>query len=166
MKDPKAIVSAVLVTIVTVGQIVLSIVLYNRHGSSIVGNIGWMILWISAVFGWLPIYTFRKWGSVTKGKSYIQTTVLVDRGIYAIVRHPQYLAGMLIAVALALIAQHWVVGVLGALAVVIYFLGTLEEEKSSLEKFGEPYAKYMQSVPRVNVVLGIIRWMRSRGSGL
>ena len=166
MRHLKAIVSAVLVTIVAVGQIVLSIVLYNRHGSSIVTNIGWVILWISAVFGWLPIYTFRKWGGVTKGRSYIQTTTVVDRGIYRIVRHPQYVAGMLIAVALTLIAQHWLVGVLGTVAIVIYYLGTLAEEKSSIEKFGEPYEKYMRSVPRVNVVLGIVRWVRNRNDGL
>ena len=166
MKGTKGIVSAVLVTIVAVGQVVGAIVFYNKNGSSIVTNIGWFILWISAVFGWLPIYAFKKWGGVAKGRSYIQTTAIVDRGIYRIVRHPQYLAGMLVGVALALIAQHWVVGALGALAVVIYFLGTLEEEKSSIGKFGEPYEKYMQSVPRLNAILGIIRWIRNRGGGL
>ena len=162
MKGWKAIVSAVLVTIVAVGQIVLSIVLYNRHGSSIVTNIGWGILWISAVFGWLPIHTFRKWGGVTKGQSYMQTTTVVDRGIYRIVRHPQYVAGMLIAVALTLVAQHWLVGVLGAVAIIIYYLGTLEADRSCVEKFGEPYEKYMRSVPRVNAMLGIIRCARNR----
>ena len=39
--------------------------------------------------GLLPIITFRRKGGVAKGESYIKTTVLVDTGIYAIVRHPQ-----------------------------------------------------------------------------
>ncbi len=141
------------------GQIVLSFVLYNENGSSTVRNVGWIILWISAVFGWLPVYTFKKWGR-TKGRSYVHTTVLVDRGIYAVVRHPQYLAGMLIGLALPLIAQHWIVAIPGAIAIVIYYTDTFAEEKSAIEKFGEDYERYMESVPRVNFILGLARLLR------
>ena len=163
MRSTKAIVLATLLTIVAVGQIVLSFFLYNKDGNPIIRNIGWVVLWISAIFGWLPIYTFKKWGNVSKGKSYIQTTVLVDRGIYAIVRHPQYVAGMMIGAGLTLIAQHWLVAILGAIAIVIYYVDTYEEEKSATEKFGESYVKYMESVPRVNFVVGIFRLLRRRG---
>jgi protein-S-isoprenylcysteine O-methyltransferase Ste14 len=162
VKGTKAIMLAAILTIVAIGQIVLSFLLYDKNGSPIVRNVGWVVLWISAIFGWLPIYTFRKWGGVTKGKSYVQTTVLVDRGIYAIVRHPQYLAGMMIGVALTLIAQHWLVGVLGAIAIVIYYVDTFEEEESAVVKFGESYTRYMESVPRVNFVVGIVRLLRHR----
>ena len=144
MKNIKMIVSATIVTIVAVGQIILSFVLYNENGNTTVTNIGWIILWISAIFGWLPIFTFKKWGK-PKGKSYISTTVLVDRGVYAIVRHPQYLAGMLMGLALPLIAQHWAVAILGAIAIVIYYVDTFREEKSVIEKFGEDYRQYMKS---------------------
>ena len=47
------------------------------------------------IFGMYPIIEFRKKGSVEKGKSYIQTTTLVDTGIYSIVRHPQFTTWML-----------------------------------------------------------------------
>ena len=83
-----------LLTLAALAEIICAALLYNQNGSDLVTNIGWGILWLSAVFGWLPIITFRKWGKV-KGKGYIHTTVLVDRGVYAIVRHPQYLAGIL-----------------------------------------------------------------------
>ena len=76
MKNTKMIISATILTIVAVGQIILSFVLYNENGNPTVTNIGWIILWISAIFGWLPIFTFKKWGK-PKGKSYINTTVLV-----------------------------------------------------------------------------------------
>jgi protein-S-isoprenylcysteine O-methyltransferase Ste14 len=164
MKNVKVIVSATLLTIVAVGQIILSFVLYNENGSSIVRNIGWIILWISAIFGWLPIYTFKKWGK-PKGRSYIHTTVLVDRGVYAVVRHPQYLAGMLMGLALPLIAQHWIVAILGAIAIVIYYADTFAEEKSAIEKFGEEYERYKESVPRVNFILGLARLLRHRREG-
>jgi len=162
MKNVKTIISGTLLTIVAVGQIILSFLLYNENGNPIVCNIGWIIMWISAIFGWLPIPTFKKWGK-PKGKGYIHTTVLVDRGVYAIVRHPQYLAGMLMGLALPLIAQHWIVAVLGAIAIFIYYVDTIEEEQSTIEKFGEKYEQYAESVPRVNFVLGIVRWLRRRG---
>jgi protein-S-isoprenylcysteine O-methyltransferase Ste14 len=141
----------------------LSFVLYNKNGNPVVRNIGWVVIWVSAIFGWLPIYTFKKWGGVSKGQSYMKTTTLVDRGIYAIVRHPQYLAGMMLGVGLTLVAQHWLVGLLGAIAIVIHYVDTYEEEERAIEKFGEEYTGYMQLVPRVNFVVGIMRQLRRRG---
>ena len=164
MKNAKAIVSATILTIVAVGQIILSFVLYNENGSSVVRNMGWIILWISAIFGWLPIYTLKKWGK-PEGRGYVRTTVLVDRGIYAVVRHPQYLAGMLIGLALPLIAQHWIVAILGAIAIAIYYADTFAEEKSAIGKFGEEYERYKESVPRVNFIVGLARLLRHRREG-
>jgi len=46
---------------------------------------------------------------VSKGKSYVGTTRLVDTSLYAIVRHPQYLGGILFNLMLMLLAQHWLV---------------------------------------------------------
>lgn len=162
MNNLKTIILAILLTIVMVAQIVLAFVLYARDGNPIIRNIGWGILWLSAIFGWLPIFTFKKWGGVTKGKSYIRTTKLVDKGVYAIVRHPQYVAGMLMGTALPLIAQRWILGVLGVMVIVINYIDTFEEEASCRKKFGNDYTRYMQSVPRVNLILGIIRALKQR----
>jgi protein-S-isoprenylcysteine O-methyltransferase Ste14 len=114
---------------------------------------------VSAIFGWLPIFIFKKWGGVPKGKSYMQTTKVVDRGLYAIVRHPQYVAGMLMSIALPLIAQHWIVAVLGVAAIVMTYRDTFDEEQDCLKKFGDAYTHYMEAVPRVNFLLGIVRLM-------
>jgi protein-S-isoprenylcysteine O-methyltransferase Ste14 len=130
MKNKAPIVLATVLTVTTVGQIILSFVLYNRDGSQLLRNAGWAVLCISALFGWLPIYAFRRKGGVPKGKSYVHTTVLVDSGIYAIVRHPQYLAGIMLSLALALIAQHWLVAALGLVAAVTHYVDTFYEEKS------------------------------------
>jgi protein-S-isoprenylcysteine O-methyltransferase Ste14 len=78
------------------------------------------------------------------------------------VRHPQYLAGMLLGLALTLIAQHWIVAVLGAAAIIVYYVDTYEEEASSIEKFGEQYIQYMKKVPRVNFLLGILRFVQAK----
>ena len=158
----KTIVFSSVITAALLGQITLTVLLYNKDGLSFLRNIGWSIMWISAVFGWLPIFTLKRWGGVQKGKSYTRTTQLVDRGIYSIVRHPQYLAGMLINIALPLIAQHWIVAVPGIIAILVNYLDTFEEEKAALEKFGPSYSRYMESVPRIDFVSGIIRRWRKK----
>ena len=143
----------------TIAQIVWSFMLYNRAGSDAVRNAGWGVMVISALFGWLPIIAFRARGGVEKGKSYIQTTKLVTGGVYAIVRHPQYLAGMLINVALPLIAQHWLVAALGVPPFVLTMIDARVADRAALEKFGQDYQHYMEEVPRLNFLLGIARWL-------
>jgi protein-S-isoprenylcysteine O-methyltransferase Ste14 len=164
MSSARSKLSAAILTIAAVGQIILSFVLYNHNGNSTVTNAGWAVMCLSAVFGWLPILTMRKWGHVPEGKSYMHTTQLVDRGVYAIVRHPQYLAGMLMGIALTLIAQHWIVAVLGAIVVLTTYADTFAEEVACLEKFGEEYERYRERVPRVNFVTGIVRALLGRSS--
>ena len=102
VSNKKMIIYATILTIAAVGQIVLAFLFYNPEGNELLINIGWGVLMLSAIFGWLPIFTFRRKGGV-KGKGYIRTTVLVDRGVYGIVRHPQYLAGVLLLVKKGLI---------------------------------------------------------------
>ena len=153
-----------MLTVIAVGQIVLAIILYERHANILIRNIGWGILWLSAVFGWVPILTLKRWGGVAKGKSYVHTTQIVEKGVYAIVRHPQYLAGILMAVALVLIAQHWIVGIFGVAAVVIYYGDTSDEEKRCLGKFGEAYSRYAERVPRLNFLLGTVRALKRRAA--
>ena len=160
MKNVKAFVSATSLTIVVVGQIILSFVLYNENGSSLIRNAGWIILWISAVFGWLPILTLKKRGK-PEGRGYIRTTVLVDRGVYAIVRHPQNgTAGILLNLALPLIGQHWLLVVLAATGIALLYLDTFRADEACIGKFGQEYVRYMRRVPRVNFLAGITRRLR------
>jgi protein-S-isoprenylcysteine O-methyltransferase Ste14 len=157
--EKKIMIWGIVITVVAVGQIALCILLYDSTVSSTLINLGWLVLWVSAIFGWLPIFTFRKKGEV-RGRSYIQTTKLVDSGVYAIVRHPQYLAGALLSVALAMITPHWSVIALGVVAIPIYYFTTSDEESQNIKKFGDAYLDYMQRVPRMNFILGIIRLLQ------
>ena len=163
-RSKKAIITEVMLTIVSVGQIVLSIVLYKKDGHPSLRLAGWIVLWISAVFGWLPVWTFKKYGKVSKGKSYIYTTQLVENGIYRVMRHPQYFAGMLIGLALFLIAQHWLVGLLGLMCFIIYYSSSYDEEKAALRKFGEAYRDYMKRVPRFNFLTGLARLFKQKST--
>ncbi len=114
------------------------------------------------IFGMLPIFEFRRKGGVKKGKSYIYTTRLVDTGIYAIVRHPQFITFILWAIAGMLLFQHWVVILLGIPVIPLTYIDLLRADKRLLEKFGDEYKRYMQRVPRANFFLGIIQHLRQR----
>jgi len=103
--DKEFAILGVIVTVATVGQIVACLALCNGEGNALLRNLGWMVLTVSAVFGWLPIYTFRRKGGVN-GREYIYPTVVIDSGIYGVVYHLQYLSGTLMSLALALIVQH------------------------------------------------------------
>jgi len=152
----KMILVSILLTVVAGGQILAGWLLYNPLANALIINLGWSVLLLSAIFGWLPIFTFRSRGNID-GRSYTDTTVVVNSGIYGIVRHPQYLAGMLINIALPLITQHWLVLLLGLLSLAIYYWNTFIEEEENLQKFGEPYRDYQSKVPRVNFLFGIFR---------
>jgi protein-S-isoprenylcysteine O-methyltransferase Ste14 len=160
MKDMKMITLATALTVLMISQIVLGFLLYNPSGLEALRNTGWIVIWISAIFGWLPISALKKRGRVPKGKSYVHTTVLVDTGIYSICRHPQYLAGILLGLALALIVQHWIVTALGLAVMVMLYRDMLDADKLGIKSFGDGYKRYMKRVPRANFLLGLARLLR------
>jgi len=143
-------------------QVVFTYFNYNHMSLENITNAGWMVMTVSAIFGWMPIYTFRIKGGVPKGDSYMHTTNLVDSGIYAIVRHPQYFAGILISFALVLMSQHWLNTVLFVPVVVGTYIDSLRADERLIEKFGDDYKSYMKRVSGLNPLVGIIGMFRSR----
>ena len=123
--------------------------------------LGWIVWAVGMVLVMAPIVMFPRRGGVPKGKSFVHTSRLVDTGIYAVVRHPQYLGGILsIFVATLLFYPHWLFAVLGIPGAAILYWSTKEEEKRLIERFGGEYRAYIQRVPRMNLILGIIRLWR------
>lgn len=100
---------------------------------------------------------------MSKGRSYIHTTKLVNTGIYSIVRHPQYVTFMLWALAGMLLFQHWSVVLLGVFVFPLTYSDLIKADEDAIEKFGVDYRAYMNEVPRANFVLGIIRRFRKSG---
>ena len=153
---------SVIASVMTVAQILLALFL-PRHGSEVLQWAGWICLWISGIFGILPIMTFRRKGGVPKGESYTKTTVLVDTGIYAIVRHPQNgTAWLLINLGVMLIACHWTSAVLGLVSMGLVYADNFKDDQYCIMKFGDAYKRYMEKVPRVNFVAGIFRRMQGK----
>lgn len=63
---------------------------------------------------------------------------------------------------LGLITPHWSVIISGVIAVVINVLNTYDEERNCIEWFGDAYKAYALRVPRLNLILGILRWIRRK----
>jgi protein-S-isoprenylcysteine O-methyltransferase Ste14 len=120
--------------------------------------LGWISWAIGMVLVMAPIVMFPRRGGVAKGKSFVHTTKLVDTGIYAVVRHPQYLGGILaLFLANFLLYPHWLFVVMGIPGVAILYFSTAAEENRLIEQFGNDYRDYMKRVPRMNIIAGIIR---------
>lgn len=135
----------------------------KTHSYPALFAVGCVVWAFGMVLVMAPIVMFPRRGGVDRGKSFVHTTRLVDSGIYAIVRHPQYTGGVLsIFVTTLLWYPHWLFGVLGVVGSVVIYLSCVEEEKYLVQQFGDEYIAYMDRVPRMNVVLGIIRLLRRR----
>ena len=149
-------------SILIVAQYILAFFVFKLTGLKVLQWIGWCVWIISLIFGIWPIFIFRTYGGVQRGKSYIQTTKLVDTSLYAIVRHPQYLAGILLNIALMLLAQHWLVILIGIISMILIYLDIQAADQEGIDKFGDEYRQYMQKVPQMNFLLGILRVIQTK----
>lgn len=158
--------TVVLFVALVVVQYILAFFVFKLPGIPVIQWVGWGVWVLSCIFGFGPIFILGKRGGVPKGKSYIHTTRLVDSGLYAIVRHPQYVSGILFNVSLMLLAQHWLIVGIGVLSAILIYWDILKADQEGLEQFGDAYREYMQRVPRANILLGLFRllraWIRSR----
>jgi protein-S-isoprenylcysteine O-methyltransferase Ste14 len=119
---------------------------------------GWIVWAAGMALVLSPIILFPQRGGVPEGKSFVHTTRMVDTGIYAVVRHPQYLGGILaIFIATPLLYPHWLFLVLGIPGVIILYWSTRAEDRRLVERFGSEYQDYVQRVPGFDLITGIVR---------
>ena len=124
---------------------------------------GWVVWSVGMILVISPMVMFPRRGEVAKGKSFVHTTRLVETGIYGVVRHPQYLGGILAVFLTTLLwYPHWLFAVLGVAGTAVVYAGCILEDRRMVQKFGDEYEDYMRRVPRVNLILGIIRLFRDR----
>ena len=115
--------------------------------------IGWIFWIVGMTLIILPYYYLF----------YRKVKVLIDSGIYAIVRHPLYLGWILaIFVATIFLYQHWLFVIIGIPGIASVYLISRQEDQSNIEKFGDDYKRYMQKVPRMNFLAGVIRLIQRR----
>jgi len=158
---PKTFIKAVpLMFAQIVGSVVSGVVFGPYLGLNIPFYIGWIILVVGMPFFFSPTIYFPKG---REGKSIMDTTKIVDSGTYGIVRHPQILGCILLMFGAILISQHWLSVIIAVPIFVLFYRYVLKEEKNLIVKFGNDYKSYMQRVPRMNPLSGVVRLIRRRG---
>ncbi|MGQ9723337.1 MAG: methyltransferase family protein [Candidatus Jordarchaeum sp.] len=134
--------------------------IYNVVVLELLYYIGYILWVVAVVFMLLPISVFHRKGGVPKGKGYYDTTVLVESGIYSVVRHPQYTGVAVLCLVPICLGLYWLLALIGIACMVICYWFTRLEDRSNVEKFGKAYESYMQSVPAMNFLVGVIRLLR------
>jgi len=87
---------------------------------------------------------------------------LIDRGVYGVVRHPMYLGAILLFLSWIFFLPHWIVLVVSAVNLVIVYWFILQGERINISKFGDSYQRYMEKVPRINLIEGLLRILRTK----
>lgn len=80
----------------------------------------------------------------------LKVPALVTEGPYARMRHPIYLAFLLMQVSLLFLTSNWFIGLCGiAIIVSVIAIRVPEEEKLLIEQFGNEYREYMNRTYRL-----------------
>lgn len=114
------------------------------------------VLWL------LPVFTLRTYGDIDPGGSFLATTELVDKGIYRLIRHPQYLGFMLLSIGMCFYFQLDMTIIFSALTIIFLAFGIREEEKLLTNQFGEDYEEYKKRVPSLNIFISLFRLLKKK----
>lgn len=76
-----------------------------------------------------------------------RTERIVTEGVYSVVRHPQYLGGLLAHVGISFLLSVWYSLLFTPLMVVLVFLISRKEEEELVREFGKEYEDYKEKVP-------------------
>lgn len=118
---------------------------------------GVAMLLLSPVLFVPPFVILARQGGGKEGRSYMDTSSVVESGPYAIVRHPQYVGYMLLNAGFVFLTQAWPVALFGLPAIGFLAAVAVEEEGMLAQRFGEAYEEYRRRVPRFNVLAGVAR---------
>jgi protein-S-isoprenylcysteine O-methyltransferase Ste14 len=125
-------------------------------------TLAWAVWLVAMALLAASTLTLRGRGQAQEGRDFVETEALVATGVYGLVRHPMYLGWALMYAVTFLFKPNWMLAVLGLLGASCVYLFSLQEEARLKEKFGLAYTRYMQAVPRFNLVAGAIQFLRKR----
>lgn len=101
---------------------------------------------LTAVGAWLGIEGARTTG-MEVAETHCKPNNLETRGVYSMVRHPQYLGWILSHVGLSLLLCAWYSMLFTPILVTLIYLISRKEEDELTKEFGEEYTDYQKRVP-------------------
>jgi protein-S-isoprenylcysteine O-methyltransferase Ste14 len=125
-------------------------------------NVGWGVWTVAVGLIWSSILSTRSMGKAQQRDDEACASITVASGIYAVVRHPRYLGWLLVYVAVIMLTQHWLAVTFAIPGMACVYLISRQEDRRLVEKLGPAYEQYVQCVPALNLVAGLIRLLRRR----
>jgi len=120
-----------------------------------------IIFFIAGVF--FVISSFVALKRIGKPKSGLEdTTIMIHRGIFKILRHPLYLGLSLSTIGFLFAYQAIALIIIGIIAVILFYIASRVEDSYNIKKFGSEYIEYMKRVPMWNFFLGMFRNTKMR----
>ena len=114
--------------------------------------LAWILLGFGIVLIGLSIATFASNREVG----------LFESGIYGIIRHPMYLGAMVLFLSWIFFLPHWIIVLISSVNIAIVYWFILQGERQNITKFGDTYKHYMETVPKINLLEGLIRRLQSK----
>ena len=161
LQDKKFSAIDIVITIIAfasfVGLIISCFLYFNWMNQFWLMILGWILFFLSPIPGIMARFAFKEKGDIAKGESCLNTKKIVNNGVFGIIRNPMYFTAMMFTVGLVFISLHWL-SIVFAIPIIAYFYYYMRiEEELNIKKFGNEYLDYMKKVPRLNVILGLIR---------
>ena len=151
--------AGVAATLLSVSVLVVNLAIEVDEPRWITG-IGIACLGLAVMFVLPPFFHLKRLGLPPQGHAYYATIRVVDRGAYALVRHPQYLGYGLLISGFTCLDPHWSSISLTAGAIFFFNLQAASEERHCSKQLGPDYDDYVKRVPRFNFILGLLRVAR------
>jgi protein-S-isoprenylcysteine O-methyltransferase Ste14 len=102
----------------------------------------------------VPFFVLGAWLGIegTKGTSMKvadthRSEKVVTTGVYSIIRHPQYVGGLLAHVGISFLLSAWYSLLSTPLMIAVVYLISRKEEVELVKEFGEEYESYQKRVP-------------------
>jgi len=135
--------------------LILATQLLPQGHNEVLKFVGITLLVCAAAMIFTPLFLQSKMRKVTKEQEIDFSGDVLQHNLYAILRHPQYLGYIMMALGFTCLSQNWVVVCLASLATVFFYFQIVREEEYCLQKFGDEYLHYCRKVPRLNFFKGI-----------
>ena len=131
---------------------VLLFVLETPPGLAFLNYVGFLLFFSGIILIVLTVVTLRR---AHAGR-------VITSGVFSVVRHPMYLGSILLFISMACFLPHWIMVILSVVNVLYIYWFMIIGDQNNIQKFGEEYRRYMQSVPRANIIAGFIHLLQRK----
>ena len=104
--------------------------------------IGFLLFGMSIIIALTAFITMKTLGKPKKG--WEDTTQLIEKGIFSLIRHPIYFAAFLASTGILLIKFSIFSIIIACISNICFFLAAVHEDKWDEEKFGNNYKEYIK----------------------